>query len=235
MSNASLQARLVGKREIQNDLISPAEELFPENCWKGERVFVVGGGQSLRGFPFRRLKGEKVIAINRSHECGHASMVVTGDRLWLESNMPCEDLSKTIPVVYAYRPDAPVVKRKILRLTRPIHATPCATQTLWGRNYREGLSPGCSGIRAANLACILGASKVYLLGIDMVGGPSRHKWWHGGYRRKTKEQHYHIFKEHWVKAILQARSEGLEDDRIVNLSLISKLEIFPKQNWRDVL
>ena len=43
-------------------------EIFQSGQWKGQRCFIVGGGESLKGFDFSFLHGEKVIAVNRAYE-----------------------------------------------------------------------------------------------------------------------------------------------------------------------
>ena len=41
-------------------------EILPDGSWSGRRCFIVGGGPSLKGFDFERLRGERVIAINKA-------------------------------------------------------------------------------------------------------------------------------------------------------------------------
>ncbi|KKL08765.1 hypothetical protein LCGC14_2572580, partial [marine sediment metagenome] len=43
-------------------------EILPDGAWKGQRCFIIGGGDSLRGFDFSKLKNELVIGINRAYE-----------------------------------------------------------------------------------------------------------------------------------------------------------------------
>ena len=51
--------------------------------WSGERCFIVGGGPSLRGFDWGRLRGERVIAVNRAFEqLPFADISVSLDERW---------------------------------------------------------------------------------------------------------------------------------------------------------
>jgi len=43
-------------------------DFLPDGAWTGRRCFIIGGGPSLKGFNFSRLKGELVIGINRAFE-----------------------------------------------------------------------------------------------------------------------------------------------------------------------
>ena len=42
------------------------KDSLPTGSWKGQRCFIIGGGPSLKGFDFKQLKGEKIIAINKA-------------------------------------------------------------------------------------------------------------------------------------------------------------------------
>lgn len=198
-----------------------ASDRFPEGCWAGRRAFIVGGGESLEGFPFEVLKDELVVAVNRSHECGVADVVVTGDRTWVQHYRHQENLDPALPVIYI--PAA----RSTWRPPEDVYVARCCSVGWWGNSYAEGIAPGCSGLRATNWASILGADPIYLLGIDMPEGGQR--WWHGGYGRDDRAW-YSDFVRAWnAAAMYHGRST------IINLNMQSRLECFQKQRWQEVL
>jgi len=43
-------------------------DVFEDGAWKGQRCFIVGGGESLKDFDFSKLSGELVIGVNRAYE-----------------------------------------------------------------------------------------------------------------------------------------------------------------------
>lgn len=217
--------------------VRPASDLFREGEWAGKRVFIVGGGSSLRSFPFDLLRGEIVLAVNKAYSCGVASHVVTGDRRWLVHQ--ASRLSIKPPIVYARRPIADKPMPQVCSHLR-VYVLGTCEGALWGRSLEEGVVPGCSGIRAANFADILGADAIYLLGFDLgprqqrKRGTSRNpaqEWWHGGYPHRTPLGHYEDFLRHWNEAV----DSGLIRSRIVNLSPISRLTSVPFQDYREIL
>ena len=199
------------------------EQSFTEGMWSGSPAFVIGGGRSLIGFPFHKLKEAHVVAVNRAHECGVADLVLTGDRRWLTRYAPNEELDSSLPVIYAHRD-----KISLGPLPFDVHTVQCCAEGEWGRTLKEGVSPGGSGIRAVNLAAILGASPIYLLGFDMGGVGHEQVWWHAGYERR-RDGWYEEFCAYWE----------LVADKIpqtlYNLSPQSNLQCVAKLDWRVVL
>ncbi|MCX5657919.1 MAG: hypothetical protein NTZ48_06855, partial [Candidatus Omnitrophica bacterium] len=54
-----------------------------EKVWEGQRCFIIGGGPSLKGFDFSKLKGELVIAVNRAWEsCDCAITFFLDEQFW---------------------------------------------------------------------------------------------------------------------------------------------------------
>lgn len=208
--------------------LKPIEKAFKEGQWAGHRAWIVGGGQSLLGFPFYLLKNEKVIAVNRAHECGVADVVVTGDSRWLGRYSLTERVPIGIPVVYA---------------RRSRHANPnwepkseaylvecCYEPKLWGTSFEEGVSQGCSGIRAANFAAMLGANPIYLLGFDLEKFNVEQRWWHEGYEDRQKDYH-DSFLAFWNRVI----DSGQINVDIFNCSPSSRLERLPYQDATRLL
>jgi hypothetical protein len=43
-------------------------DILPDGSWEDQRCFIIGGGESLKGFDFSKLKNELVIGVNRAYE-----------------------------------------------------------------------------------------------------------------------------------------------------------------------
>ena len=100
-----------------------------------------------------------------------------------------------------------------------------------------------AGAAAINLAYHLGATKVLLLGYDMMPGPNGETHWHGGYVKKGNNrpvgQPFERFMGHHSKGegtydriARDAEQLGLE---IINANPNSNLGAFPKVRLEDLL
>jgi hypothetical protein len=140
-------------------------------------TYIVGGGPSLRQFPWHWLRDKTVLAINRAYEvCPQAALCYFQDKKFfdwhgqrlLDSGIPLatgarEELGTTI---HGQRFEG---QRYVLTQLRGLTMQP--GQLAYGN---------CSGYAAINLACQLGARQIYLLGYDMERHGDRYHW-HDGY------------------------------------------------------
>jgi hypothetical protein len=126
--------------------------------WDGDTVFILGGGPSLIGFDARCLTGRRVIAVNCSFRLGQFDVMFYGDPLWPDLyGKGLEDfggLKVTVREEHQNRPDVRVVFREPHKLG--LSQNP--------EKLHWNLS---SGACAINLATLLGAGKIVLLGFDM--------------------------------------------------------------------
>jgi len=54
---------------------NPITSILSSNSWKNRGCFIIGGGESLKGFDFNQLKGELIIGINKAFQfCPHATI-----------------------------------------------------------------------------------------------------------------------------------------------------------------
>ena len=206
------------------------QDRFEEGAWKGRPGFLIGGGPSAAEVPFQRLSGERVVAVNRAHECGVADVVVTGELRWLRNFSRVEEINRRIPLVYAYCAD--VKKNRRMRINRNVYVIPCvdADGPLWGTSFEEGVARGCSGIRALNFLALLGASPIYLIGFDFTFSWSQSHW-HAGYPLPPEEDDLKVFQRVWERVAEQIP----KDVQIFNLSMRSMLGVFPKVHWKSVI
>lgn len=153
---------------------------IPEE-WKGETVFVVGGGPSVAHQRPHRLKGRKVIVINSSYEtCPFAQYLFFGDNRWNEEhkNRPAFiEFRKTAKIVTVSDPARGGYLLKLRRIVPTCNANGLTTT-------RIGLSAQKTSFQGGiNLAAMLGARRIVLLGLDgkraasgLTHHHTPHKW-----------------------------------------------------------
>lgn len=132
--------------------------------WSGRRCFVVGGGPSLRGFDWTRLRGELVLAINAAALYAPATACFAQDRRVAEQLFP----ARGWPACPVYWPrlvgadtrPAPGGVVELRGVDGPLGHGP------WSRAWPEIVWSSHAGPAALNLAQIFGASRIYLLGFD---------------------------------------------------------------------
>ncbi len=192
-------------------------DVLPHGAWKGKRCFIVGGGPSLKGFDWGLLQGELSIGVNRAFEKYDPTI------------MFCMD-----PGMWGW-----IVSRKfgpeVLQRYNEFKGYKVWTNNIWLNIPPEdntyiadvkNLMPcgSNSGHSAINLAVLLGASPIYLLGFDMKGdGKGRQKWWHDGYPTENSEQMYSGF----ITAMTKDAPRLLGEAEVVNLNPNSALKCFP--------
>lgn len=158
---------------------------IPED-WKGEQCFVVGGGPSVAYQRAERLQGHKVIAINSSYEAiPFADYLFFGDHRWHEdhkSRPGFQALLKTgARVVTVSHPAGGAHLLKLERIT-PTSEENGLTTT------RVGLSSQKTSFQGAiNLAAMLGAKRIVLLGLDGKRSATGLTHHHTPHKWKTKD------------------------------------------------
>lgn len=201
-------------------------EVLKDREWEGQRAFLIGGGPSLKGFDFKRLRGERVIAINRAVEvCGFADVMVAMDaRLheWYVTGA----LGQTPRFKFENYKGLRVWLETGRDLPLDVVLARNLGEEAWGGSLEEGLGNGNnSGYMALNLAVLLGANPIYLLGFDMrPGADGGQEWFHTGYPQRQKGTVYRKFQERMDRG-----SRFIPDGvQVVNLNPESGLETFPK-------
>ncbi len=133
--------------------------------WKGETVFVVCGGPSVAHQRPHRLEGRKVIVVNSSYEtCPFAQFLFFGDNRWFQEHQLKEGFKAFVArggrVVTVSQPAGGPYLLKLRRITPTCDANGITTT-------RVGLSSQKTSAQGAiNLAAMLGAKRIVLLGLD---------------------------------------------------------------------
>lgn len=201
-----------------------AWDILSDGSWKGQRCFIVGGGPSLKGFDFNRLRGERVIAVNKAYfDAPFADIMFAMDR-------PLLDLITSCKLGENYRQAFELFSGTKLWLDLSgysypagIYSVPSAGEIGWTKHLKEGLYHGQnSGYGALNLAMVLGANPIYLLGYDCSLGPDGKKNYHDGYPSGRNPDALNRFLEAFK---VGARMISPEHD-IINLNPDSALRCF---------
>ncbi|HUS88041.1 MAG TPA: hypothetical protein VMW91_01515 [Desulfosporosinus sp.] len=197
--------------------------------WKNKDAFILGGGSSLRDWDIDVLKGERVVGVNDAYIHGPyvCDVCVFGDFKWYKvhfnglvnyaknggcvvTNCP-QTVNERFPWLY-----------RMGREARGLHHNALG----WNTN---------TGSSALNLALILGAKTVYLLGFDMKLGLDGRSNWHNGsldtpnpavYTRmlgKDKNDNFVVVKKH-----LEVK---FPDRIVINVTSDSDLDMFPKVDF----
>lgn len=200
----------------------PARRLF-DGAWSGHPCYIIGGGESLKGFDFRRLEGKLTIGINAGWKANPTATLVldvrlmdllhdtpdfreyTGAKLWLKTE-PC--------------------RKRTLEEHEALGFQVIPAANLWTRTLASGLLRlSNAGPAALNLAAILGASEINLLGFDLKTSGRKVAHWHNDYPAQWASG-AHVL-DRFRKEIESVAS--YLDVPVYNLSPDSALTVFPKR------
>ena len=205
----------------------PEEKYWkPEPFWSGQEVFlqevfVYGGGPSLKSFDPNILSGEKVIGCNDAYTLGPeiCDVCVFGDKKWFEKHK--KDLREYVEAGgIAVTNERRITMRSDVWWVKKMQRTPdglSRTALSWNRN---------TGSSAINLALILGARRVFLLGFDMCLGEVGESNWHPNSLDKPKEDIYNKMIAEFNK-VQTALPKVFPGSEIFNVSDVTKLKCFP--------
>ena len=198
-------------------------EVLEPGQWAGRRAFVVGGGPSLRGFPFDRLKGEKVVAVNRAYEAvPWADVLFTMDSRFLTWYRDKLGAFKG-RLVYHQR-TAGDLSDPLQKELGDLFLVGRLGERALGETLEDGIGDGASsGFGAVALAWVLGACPIYLLGFDLAPtAEGLQEWWHNGYPQNDASQ-YDRFR-----ANFEWMADQVPEGSILNASPDSSIRGFPK-------
>jgi len=202
-----------------------------KGAWAGNPAYIVGGGPSLKGFDWRLLAGRLTIGINRAFEQFDPTIIFSMDNrflLWVEKGdfgVEVRDRFQTYDRGYKIWLDC-AGKQLYPEDILPISAYQAGP---WSDSLEAGLAPANnSGYGALNLAALLQASPIYLLGFDMGSGApdGRQEWWHDGYKVRQRQTVYDRFLRDFRIASQHVKAE-------VKVVGASRLDCWPKISHED--
>lgn len=191
-------------------------------AWKGEAVYLVGGGPSLKEFDWELLRGKRTIAINRAFQVlPWADIVYWTDAQfyrWYRS-----EINAFKGMKITCRPvEVPAKDLIILQGVKDRGLDMRPTYICDGNN---------SGYGALNLAVKFGAKRIYLLGYDMHSEEGATHW-HNGYARRHNHTIYKRLFSYFESAVPVLEKMGVE---VWNANPSSHLECFRKCKLEEAL
>jgi hypothetical protein len=212
-----------------------------DGMWSGQSCLIVGGGPSLRAMPdwARRLAATDLatIAVNRAREFMECPNLWIGvdSVYWRKKAAPkAEDGPPRVWVDHGEKRPGQDKVDIVLPCAAPAGTPNRHAALAWGRSLAEGVGcGGNSGFAALNLADVLGAETVYLLGFDLRGENGKTANFHDGYSEKpASDQVYDRFLESFRWAAKRVRAH------VVVLEVQpgdSRLDCFEKRLAGEVL
>ena len=193
----------------------------PVETWKDRDVFIIGGGKSLETFNWNWLKGECTIGCNSAFILGEdiCNICIFGDTKWFRKFS--NELMNFEGLVFTSHKEYKHAKIDWLWWL-PRKTKGLGTKELgWNKN---------TGSNAINLALILGAKRVYLLGFDMKLLDNTKPNWHDKLIDKLCTFNAKLYKRfnagfQMVASCLPRVFPGRE---IFNVTNDSDLDAFPK-------
>lgn len=187
-----------------------------EPVWKGETVYIIGGGPSLKDFNWNSLIGKRTIAINKAfYNYPNADILYWTDSRFY--NWYKQDIDKFKGQKYTVTPVVSNISSDVKILKRG--------QKLGLEKNNDTLSHGNnSGYAALNLAYHLGVKRIILLGYDMgMEGTKSH--FHDGYPiNPTSNQ---IYKSQFIPSLDSLapllKNSGID---VYNANKFSKLSAY---------
>jgi len=191
----------------------------PKPEWKGQDVFIIGGGTSLENFDWSLLTDKLTIGCNMAFSLGFeiCKICCFGDVKFF--NKYKEQMKSYRGFLFTNHSSLLHYNKEPVIWTMKRQAFGFHTDA-FGWNYNTGSI-------AINLALILGASNIYLLGFDMHLSKEKKANWHDKGLDRPNELVYKRMMECLAKS-----AKDIEDkfpgQNVFNITDNSSLNVFPK-------
>lgn len=189
-------------------------------CWTNEDVFIIGGGPSVAGLPLEKLHGKKVLAINNAVDLGPWEFGYFMDFNWFVDHPE---------LIRSFRGDFITVAGQLKE--HPWIKVVKRGETQGFSKSPHEISPSTnSGYGAINIAYLMGARRIFLLGYDMrrVGG---HHNYHDNNPRANPDHPDaipdNIYEDDFIKRFERLVPQLPPQLQIFNATPDSALKVFP--------
>ncbi len=195
--------------------------------WPDSTVVCIASGPSLTPEDVAFVRGKaKVIVVNTSYLlCPWADVLYAADFKWwhwMHDRVKRQEWAAFDGLRYSLTKESERYGVTVLRRGSEDGLSLKPTHLSTGKN---------SGYQAINLAVLLGASRVVLLGYDMQPGPKDEEHWHADHPNKSRSP-YARFQSYFPTLVQPLAEAGVS---IVNCTRRTALECFPRQVLRDAL
>jgi len=200
---------------------------IPEKIWNNQDVFILGGGNSLERFDWNILKNENTIGCNDAFKHGKeiCKICIFGDVKWFRT----------------FERELALYKGSVFTNSSQLQKTNLPwlwtmTRKAYGL-HKDALGwNGSTGTCAINLAVLLGAKRIFLLGFDMHLSKDKRANWHPNRLDKPNKDIYSKFLRGFRKLAVDLK-EKFPDTQVVNVTDDSSLDLFPKvgvdEFWKE--
>jgi hypothetical protein len=193
----------------------------PEEIWKNQDVFVIGGGDSLRTFDWDLLKHELTIGCNNAYTFGAeiCNVCIFGDIKWFRHHK--EELLSYKGAVFSSCP-------QLQRSSIPWIWTMMRKSIGF---HKDALGwCGNIGASAINLSLLLGAKNTFLLGFDMHLSKDGNNNWHDNPLDKPENiNHSQQLKQ--MSNLDKYLENKFPGRQVINVTRDSSLNVFPKVDF----
>ncbi len=195
----------------------------PERVWDNQDVFIIGGGGSLEKFDWSLLKDKLTIGCNDAYLHGKdiCKICIFGDTKWFGKHKP--QLAQYKGVVFTNAPK--LYKSKVEWLWVMQRNSSGLHEKALGWNFSTGAA-------AVNLALLLGAKRVLLLGFDMQLARNGKPNWHQNNLDKPNPEVYLKFVRGFERVASDLKRK-YPDVEVINVTDNSNLDVFPKVGVED--
>ena len=228
------EVRFTTQRKIRP--YRPFWEVVPDGAWAGERCFIIGGGPSLAGFDFERLRGKgRIIAINAAYlhvPFADILFFMDGSKTTFYGLAHSDKLEPGCLEKWNEFQGHKVFLNLMGRKFEDVHSVRSAGRIGLSNSMRRGIYHGNnSGVGAVGLAVCLGANPIYLLGIDckFSGGKTHY---HSGYPATMPESVFKSFTRDFERMNRFLKRTRF---KVINLNPQSGLRCFPFSTIDEVL
>lgn len=196
---------------------------------KGKDCWIVGSGFSLNNFDFSKLDDKFTIGVNHVIEhYDNLDCLIFADRIFTKTTT--YDLSKFNGLIFASEKTIYCDQmQEILNQDNVFIYQDNRTAISWNLENQGLYHPTNSGMMAMNLALIMEAKPIYLLGYD-------YKYLAGNMHFYENKEHHNRYPEQkFIKKLDKMVRFSEYRDRFINCSMNSNLNLFTKKPLEDVL
>lgn len=191
--------------------------------WEGATAFLIVGGPSVREQNVELLRGRYVMVVNSSYQLAPwADFLFFADSRWYRAHQDRLKFFKGRIVTTS----AIFSDRRLLKV-RPVPSKALVTDKPDAVAFRHTSSQG-----AMNVLVHLGVKRIVLLGLDMAkaaDGTTHHHVPHDWPQRATC---WDTQKVHLAKMAAPLAALGIQ---VINTSLVSRVDWWPKRSLADVI
>jgi hypothetical protein len=189
------------------------------------RAFVIANGPSLKKQDVDLcLGGGKVVAVNDAYRLAPwADVLYAADHPWWERHA-----AETWGFIGDKWTCNEIAARK-----HDLKHIPVRSDVSWSTSKEYVASGGNSGFQAINLAFLMGAREIILLGFDYSTDETGKKHWFGSHPGPlNKDSNYRDWLRRIKKAAPEIKQSGC---RVINCSRVSAIDCFERMDLEDIL